>query len=90
MKGFAKMTEQEIEQLFNEITEDNADRIIQLYLKYMDKKFMEESKQGAFRTLSYLRKQYSMMIKIHQGLLNILLLSQEQINKLESLFDTIE
>ena len=84
------MTEQEIEQLFNEITEDNADRIIQLYLKYMDKKFMEESKQGAFRTLSYLRKQYSMMIKIHQGLLNILLLSQEQINKLESLFDTIE
>lgn len=31
-----------------------------------------------------------MMIIVHQGLLNILLLSQKQVNDLENLLDTIE
>ena len=84
------MTEQEIERLFDEMTEENADKIIQFYLKYMDRKFIEESKRGAFRTLAYMKKQYSMMIKIHQGILNIMLLSQEQIKKLEDSLDAIE
>lgn len=85
-----KITEQEIERLSNEITEENADKIIQLYLEYMDRKFIEESKRGAFKTLSYLIKHYSMMTKVHQGLLNILRLSQKQIKDLENLLDTIE
>ncbi|MBO6281216.1 MAG: hypothetical protein J6N49_01655 [Alphaproteobacteria bacterium] len=84
------MTEQEIERLFDEMTEENADKIIQFYLEYMDRKFIEESKRGAFRTLAYMKKQYSMMIKIHQGILNIMLLSQEQIKKLEDSLDAIE
>ncbi len=84
------MTDEEIERLFNKITEESADRIIQLYLEYMDRKFIEESKRGAFKTLSYLIKQYSMMIKVHQGLLNILRLSQKQIKDLENLLETIE
>ena len=44
-----KITEQEIERLSNEITEENADKIIQLYLEYMDRKFIEESKKVVFQ-----------------------------------------
>lgn len=49
MKGFIKMTDEEIERLFNKITEESADRIIQLYLEYMDRKFIEESKKVVFQ-----------------------------------------
>lgn len=44
-----KITEQEIERLSNEITEENADKIIQLYFEYMDRKFIEESKKVVFQ-----------------------------------------
>lgn len=74
MKGFF-MTEQEIKIFLDSITEENADTIIKLYNKYIDDKFMEESRKGAFQTLAYLKKEYSIMIKIHQGLSIYLLFS---------------
>lgn len=85
MKGFF-MTEQEIKIFLDSITEENADTIIKLYNKYIDDKFMEESRKGAFQTLAYLKKEYSIMIKIHQGLLNILIKSKQQIEELDNLF----
>ena len=41
----------------------------------MDKKFIDESKKGAFKTSAYMKKQYAELIQIHRGLLQCLELS---------------
>ncbi len=51
---------------------------------------MEESKKGAFQTLAYLKKEYSMMIKIHQELLNILIKSKQHVDELDKLFHRMD
>ena len=84
------MTDDEIENLFNQIKDENAERVIKIYLNYMDKEFIDESKKGAFRTLAYMKKQYAELIQIHRGLLQCLELSQKHIEKLNNLFKTLQ